>query len=70
LNDNTSSFAEANKYISRDFLCVMTIGATGWSSNEWVCTREDLTVEGEQLYSSLERLYPGCEIRLLTFLDT
>lgn len=70
LNDKTNPFAEADKYVSLDFLCVMTIGASGWSSNEWVCTREDLTVEGEQLYSSLERLYPGCEIRLLTFLDT
>jgi hypothetical protein len=70
LNDETNPFAEENKFVSRDFLCVMTIGASGWSSSDWVCTREDLTVEGEQLYSSLERLYPDCEIRLLTFLDT
>jgi hypothetical protein len=63
-------FAEQNKYTSRHFLCVMTIGASGWSSSKWVCTRSDLTPEGQFLIASLERLYPDCEIRLLTFLDT
>lgn len=63
-------FAEINRYTSISFLCVMTIGATGWSSGEWVCNRNDLTPEGIQLIESLEKLYPDCEIRLLTFLDT
>jgi hypothetical protein len=58
------------KYYSEEFLAVLTIGATGWSSSDWVCKFEDLTLEGKELYSSLEKLYPGCEIRLLTFLDT
>ena len=56
--------------ISLGFLCVMTIGATGWSSSKWVCTFDDLTPEGTALVESLRKLYEGCEIRLLTFLDT
>lgn len=58
------------RYLSDGFLCVMTLGATGWSSGEWLCTFDDLTSEGTALVESLRRLYPGCEIRLLTFLDT
>lgn len=50
---------------------VLTIGSTGWSDgNGWTARRSDLTAEGEALYRSFEALYPGCEIRLLTFLDT
>jgi len=58
------------QYVSRSFLCVMNIGATGWSSSEWVCTFDDLTADGKVLVESLRKLYDGCEIRLLTFLDT
>lgn len=61
---------EERDYSSRHFLCVMTIGATGWSSSKWVCTFDDLTPEGTALVESLRKLYKGCEIRLLTFLDT
>ena len=61
---------EERDYSSRYFLCVMTIGATGWSSSKWVCTFDDLTPEGTALVESLRKLYEGCEIRLLTFLDT
>ena len=58
------------RYLSDGFLWVMTLGATGWSSGEWLCTFDDLTPEGTALVESLRRLYPGCEVRLLTFLDT
>jgi len=51
-------------------LAVLTIGATGWSSGEWRCTYADLTPEGKALYDSLQNLYPGREVRLLTYLDT
>lgn len=51
-------------------LAAMTIGATGWSSGEWRCTYEDLTDEGKALYDSLQRLYAGRQVRLLTYLDT
>jgi len=67
---NDKSFAYHLRYFSEGFLCAMTIGATGWSSSRWVCTFDDLTPDGTALVDSLRRLYPGCEIRLLTFLDT
>lgn len=57
-------------YQSREFLAVILLGATGWSSSEWACTYEDLTEAGKSLYGSIQGLYPGCELRLLTFLDT
>lgn len=68
--NSNEPFRPIDRYGSISFLCVMTIGATGWSSGEWVCTRNDLTSEGNALIESLEKLYPNCEIRLLTFLDT
>lgn len=68
LDENT--YRDAYRFVSIPFLCAMTIGATGWSSGEWVCTRNDLTPEGLALVDMLEKLYPNCEIRLLTFLDT
>lgn len=57
------------RYLSDGFLAVMTIGATGWSGH-WRCTFKDLTADGKRLYRTFQKLYPGCEIRLLTFLDT
>jgi hypothetical protein len=60
---------DPNRYMSRAFLAVMTIGATGWSGS-WRATYKDLTREGKDLYRSFQKLYPGCEIRLLSFLDT
>jgi len=55
---------------SRPFLAIVTMGATGWSYNQWVCTYDDLTDRGKELYNSLKALYAGAELRLLTFLDT
>lgn len=58
-----------DRYISRDFLAVFMIGATGWSGS-WRATFNDLTREGKAFYKSVQKLYPGCELRLLSFLDT
>ena len=58
------------QWVSVNVLAVLTIGATGWSSGEWRCTYADLTPEGKALYDSLQNLYPGREVRLLTYLDT
>lgn len=56
-------------YESRPFLAVFLLGATGWSGS-WRCQFKDLTREGKALYRMVGKLYPGCELRLLTFLDT
>lgn len=58
-----------DRYLSRPFLAVIMLGATGWSGH-WRATFNDLTAEGKTLYRSVQKLYPGCELRLLTFLDT
>jgi hypothetical protein len=63
-------FPEEREGMSQDFLAIALMGATGWSSNSWAATYDDLTEQGKQLYRSLLDLYPGCELRLLTFLDT
>lgn len=51
-------------------LAVITLGATGWSNGRWSATFGDLTTEGTELVLMMQRLYPECELRLLTFLDT
>jgi hypothetical protein len=64
------------RYLSRDYLAVAVLGTTGWSGwadlegRYWTCTFEDLTDEGKTLYRQMEKLYPGCELHLLTYLDT
>jgi hypothetical protein len=64
------------KWLSVPLLANILIGSTNWSGFDdelgeyWYCKVSDLTEEGMQLYKSLEKLYPNCEIRLLTFLDT
>ena len=63
------------KYVSRGYLAALVLANTGWSgySDEtgyWCCTYDDLTAEGKALYASLQALYPGCQLHLLTFLDT
>lgn len=64
------------RYLSRDYLAALVLGTTGWSGwNEaegrlWECRFDDLTAEGQALYRQLENLYVGCELHLLTFLDT
>lgn len=59
-----------HRYESRSYLCIMTIGSTGWSNTKWTCTYEDLTEKGKKLYNQIQELYPDCEIFLLTWLDT
>jgi len=58
------------KHRSREYLCIMTIGSTGWSNTEWTCTYDSLTEKGKSLYKLIQELYPGCKIFLQTWLDT
>ena len=64
------------RYLSRNYLAAVTLGNTGWSGfsdaleRYWHCTHDDLTSEGKALYASFQKLYPGCTLHLLTFLDT
>lgn len=64
------------RYLSQPYLAALVLGTTGWSGKHvatgelWHCTVNDLTEEGKTLYESLQRLYPGCTLHLLTFLDT
>jgi len=71
LEDSPSEEAskDRDRYLSRSFVATVLLGATGWS-NSWRCRVRDLTPEGKALYKNFQKLYPGCEIRLLTFLDT
>ncbi len=74
MHDETAEGAE--RYFSRDYLAVVVLGTTGWSGwnraegRSWECRVDDLTDEGKTLYRQFEALYPGCELHLLTFLDT
>lgn len=62
--------------MSRPYLAVLVIGTTGWSGwseakgQYWACTFNDLNEEGQALYNQVQKLYPGCDLHLLTFLDT
>ena len=64
------------QYVSRPYLCVLTLGMSGWSGfheekgHYWHCEIEDLTEEGKVLYESIKNLYPGCHVELMTWLDT
>lgn len=64
------------RYVSRGYLAVLVLGTTGWSGWSeaegrcWQCRFTDLTDEGKALYRQIEALYAGCELHLLTFLDT
>ena len=76
LNDERYHNDTGLEYLSRPCLATLTIGSTGWSGfdNEagetWICTEDDLTVEGRELLASLRKLYEGCEVVLTTWLDT
>lgn len=73
-NDDTMDGVD--KFLSIEYLAVVVMGNTGWSGyNEtigeyWQCGFDDLTEDGKLLYKQFEKLYPGCELHLLTFLDT
>lgn len=64
------------RQLSRPYLAAIVLGSTGWSGwNEdlgeyWHCTFDDLNPVGQALYRQIESLYPGCDLHLLTFLDT
>lgn len=67
---------DALRFLSRDYLAAVVLGVTGWSGwndaegEYWTCKFEDLTKEGQALYRQMESLYQGCELHLLTYLDT
>lgn len=64
------------RQLSRPYLASIVLGSTVWSGwndeikEYWHCTFEDLNPEGQTLYRQIEALYPGCDLHLLTFLDT
>lgn len=64
------------RLVSVDYACIITLGSTGWSGwNEeenrtFICTYEDLTESGKELYHMIRRLYPNGTIVLQTWLDT
>jgi hypothetical protein len=64
------------QFRSAPYLAVLTIGSTRWcgydvTTNEpWHCTYNDLTAQGKAIYDALAGLYQGCELYLLTFVDT
>lgn len=66
---NINKADSQRRYFSRNFLAVVMLGATGWSGH-FRATYKDLTDEGKDLYNSIQKLYPECELRLLSFLDT
>jgi hypothetical protein len=72
LNDNVKpgDVHYEHKYQSIAVLASILLGATGWSSGTWKCSYNDLTEDGRAYYDLTQKLYPGCELRLLTFLDT
>lgn len=62
--------------LSRDYLCVMTLGSTRWSGYSgkekkyWTCTYKDLTPRGQAIYGNIQSLYPNGFVTLQTWLDT
>lgn len=64
------------RYVSRCYLASVLLGSSGWSGwndakgEYWKCTFEALNPQGQALYRLMESLYPGCDVHLLTFLDT
>lgn len=73
---NPSEVLSDPPYVSRRYLCAMTIGSTGWAGFDekkgeyWICQESDLSTEGRTLLKSIKKLYPGCKVRLQTWLDT
>lgn len=74
---NNNAEADARiRLLSRDYLAVMVLGSTAWTGyhvthgGEWLCRFQDLTEQGQAMYKMMEAQYPGCDIHLLTFIDT
>lgn len=73
---STEPKEEGILYFSREYLAVLVLGTTGWTgiresnSEAWVCGLGDLSEEGKALYAKLKALYEGCELHLVTFIDT
>ncbi len=66
----------SDRYMSRGYLAILTLGSTGWSGWDnkkeeyWHCKYSNLTSEGKELYNMIQKLYVGCELELQTWLDT
>jgi hypothetical protein len=64
------------KALSIPYICCMTIASTGASyydedkERNWICTFDDLTSNGQDLYRRIEALYPDGTVTLQTWLDT
>jgi len=68
---------EAGAYVSRPYLAAIVLGGTTWTEQtvsadgeRWHCQYDDLTEEGKALYQQIAKLYPDCDLHLLTFVDT
>lgn len=65
-----------SRYSSIAYLAVIVLGSTGWSgwSDErgsyWRCDFTDLDENGMAIVNALAAIYPGCDLRLVTWLDT
>lgn len=64
-------------YLSREYLCALTLGSTGWSGwdeekgEHFRCRLENLTPAGKELYELLTKLYAKRgTLYLQTWLDT
>lgn len=55
--------------VSAPLLASVLMGSTGWSG-DFLCTYEDLSPEGKELYDHFKKMYPQAEIHLVTFIDT
>ena len=70
-NEQSFDDFKIDKYMSIEYLAIITIGSTGWSNADWVCTYEDLTEDGKKLYNMISKLYEGTgKVCLQTWLDT
>lgn len=62
--------------LSIPYLAAIVMGSTGWSGwNEergeyWNASFDDLDERGQQIVAALRSMYPGCDLRLVTWLDT
>ena len=71
-NNSVHSFLDN---CSSDYLCIITLGSTGWSgwndeAGYWKCSYDDLTSDGKALYQHILALYPEGKLTLQTWLDT
>lgn len=75
-NKKNDDMGYPEQYLSYGLRCVIELGVNSITvfdnktNNMWRCTYSDLTDDGKKLHNTARLIYPNCEIRLLTFLDT